>query len=98
MAGFDGCCVVFFGSSLWNMLDRARMCESVAGGGRRLSVRLERRAAVRLLATAMMIWSHVAIGILKLRGNHLTVSQMWVDSDEVLQILWQWKWFMAGPV
>ena len=59
---------------------------SDAIGGRRVFVRVERRAAVRSLATAMMIWSRVAVGIFRLWGNHLTVSQIRMEAVEGVQM------------
>ena len=59
-------------------------------GGRRVSVWVERRAAVRSLAAAIMIWSRVAVGIFRLWGNHFTVSQILVEAVEGVQMLWHW--------
>ena len=78
-----------WGSSLWNVVAKSWRCCRVSDaiGGRRVSVSVERRAAVRSLAAAMMIWSRVAFGIFKLCGNHLTVSQIRVEAVEGVQML-----------
>ena len=50
-----------WGNSLWNVVARSWRCCRVSEliGDRRVSVWVERRAAVRSLAAAMMIWSRV---------------------------------------
>ena len=60
---------------------------SVGMDGSSLSVCLISSAAVRSLAAAMMIFSQIAVGILKLCGNHFTVSQMRVDAVDRVQML-----------
>ena len=60
-----------WGSSLWNVVARSWRCCRVSDaiGGRRVSVWVERRAAIRSLAAATMIWSRVVVGIFRLWGN-----------------------------
>jgi len=80
------------GSSLWNVVARSWKCCHVSDaiGDRRVYVWVGRRAAVRSLAAVMMIWSRVAVGILRLWGNHLTVLQIRVEAVEGIQMLWHW--------
>ena len=61
----------------------------VVVGGNSVEWPLERRAAVRSFAAAMMVSSGVADGILKLCGNHFTVCAILVRPVDGTQMLWQ---------
>ena len=61
----------------------------VVVGGNSVEWSLERRAAVRSFAAAMMVSSGVADGILKLCGNHFTVCAILVRPVDGTQMLWQ---------
>ena len=70
---------------------KSTMCSLmlVHSGGSRLSLYDVNNDFVRLLATAMMIWSLKAVGIHVLCGNHFDVSHMRVDDVAGVQVLWQ---------
>ena len=61
---------------------------SVPSGGIRMSLCDVSNAFVRSLAPAMMIQFLAAVGICRLRRNHVTVLYMRVDAVEGVQMFW----------